>query len=404
MWPPFRLAAVISFSAPGNNKSVCIYRTPVWLWVRLVFFVQKRIAYQPVFGFCSTLMQMKIWTADLNLAHAFKIANEAKTGGRSGNRVFFVQLENKDGVKGIGEASPPKRYAESAETVDAFLKSVDAKHLSFDDIPGSMAYLDTLAAGNYSAKNAINIALVDGVARRAGKAIYDYLGLGFTEKKHVTSFTIGIDNAEMIRKKVLEAEIYPVLKLKVGAPNDRENMKALRDVAPTKTVRVDGNEGWKTKEEALANIEWFAADGHVEFIEQPMPSATSPADLVWLKERSPLPLFADESYHHAKDIAHCAECFHGVNVKLVKTGGITPAYEALQAARKAGMQTMIGCMIESSVLISAAAHLAELTNHLDIDGNLLITNDPYTGPTAERGIVSFASASEKTGLRVTERK
>ena len=116
-----------------------------------------------------------------------------------------------------------------------------------------------------------------------------------------------------------------------------------------------------------------------------------------------MPLYADESCHTVHDIPHCAECYHGVNVKLVKTGGITMAYDTLQAARKAGLKTMIGCMIETSVLISAAAHLAELAEHLDIDGNLLTTNDPFTGATAEQGKVSFAAAVAKTGLRVSAR-
>jgi L-alanine-DL-glutamate epimerase-like enolase superfamily enzyme len=162
---------------------------------------------------------------------------------------------------------------------------------------------------------------------------------------------------------------------------------------------VDANEGWQTKEEALDRIEWLARDGHIQFIEQPMPQTTSPRDLVWLKERSPLPLFADESCHTAFDLAHCAECFHGVNVKLVKAGGLSAGLAALQAARQAGLQTMIGCMIETSVLISAAAHLAELCDFLDVDGNLLITNDPYAGVTAKRGILSFQEAKEAFGLR-----
>ena len=125
--------------------------------------------------------------------------------------------------------------------------------------------------------------------------------------------------------------------------------------------------------------------------------------MIWLKERSPLPLFADESCHTVKDIPRCAECFHGVNVKLVKTGGVSMAHETLQAARQAGLKTMIGCMIETSVLISAAAHLAELADYLDLDGNILITNDPYLGVTAEKGIMSFATTKEKRGLQVTPR-
>ena len=150
-------------------------------------------------------------------------------------------------------------------------------------------------------------------------------------------------------------------------------------------------------------IEWLAQDGHIQFVEQPMPAATPVKDWVWLKQRSPLPIFGDESYHLAKDIAEAAECFHGVNVKLVKTGGISGGFEALQAARKAGLKTMIGCMIETSILISAAAHLAELCDYLDVDGNILITNDPYLGVANANGLLSFAGAPEKFGLRVTPR-
>ena len=338
---------------------------------------------------------------ELQLARTWRIAGGG--GGSNTYSVLFVELLDEKGRSGIGEAASTGRYQQPADVIEAFLKKVDGNKLSFDDIPGSMKYLDTVAAGNDAAKCGVNIALLDGAAKAAGKPIYDYLGLGFTEKKHITSFSIGIDTPDVIRQKVHEAEIYPVLKLKVGSPDDQKNFAALREAAPTKTVRVDANEAWKTKEEALRNIEWLHRDGHVEFIEQPMPAGSDPKDMHWLKVHSPLPIFGDESYHHASDINLAAEVFHGVNVKLVKTGGITGAYDALRAARKAGLKTMIGCMIESSVLISAAAHLAEWTDHLDIDGNLLIKNDPYTGPTAEKGMISFASATEKAGLRVKPR-
>ena len=254
-----------------------------------------------------------------------------------------------------------------------------------------------------SAKCAINIALLDGAAKRARKPIYDFLGLGFRENHHITSFTIGIDKPEMIRKKVLEADGFPVLKVKVGVGEDKANMQALREVAPVKKVRVDANEGWKTKEQSLEMIEWLATDKNIEYVEQPMPASTPAKEWAWLKARSPLPIFADESYHLASDVAQAAECFHGVNVKLVKTGGISAGFEALQAARKAGLKTMIGCMIETSILINAAAHLAELCDYLDVDGNILITNDPYLGVTSEKGILSFSSAPEKFGLRASPR-
>lgn len=334
------------------------------------------------------------------LKHTWTIASGAKSGGGADIVATTLVRLSDGGTVGLGEGPSSNRYKESPDTIQAFLRKVDSSRLSFNDIPDSMDYLEKLAPGNYSAKCAVNVALVDGAARGAGKAVCDFLGLGFSEKKHVTSFTIGIDTPSIIGKKVEEAVDYPVLKLKVGAPGEQENLAALRKVAPKTTIRVDANEGWETKEEALRNLEWLAQDSHIEFVEQPMAAGTPMKDLAWLKERSPLPLFGDESYHQAKDVARCAECYHGVNVKLLKTGGISAAYEALKAARKAGLKTMIGCMIETSVLISAAAHLAELTDYLDIDGSLLTSNDPYSGATAEKGAVSFASATEKTGLRV----
>src|SRR2546421_3296544 len=351
-------------------------------------------------------MKISFRRFDLALAHRWTIARGLEPGGGGGSTAFhivLVEVTDEHGIKGLGEAAPSIRYQENADSTMAFLEHVDAARLSFDDVAGSMKYLDGIVAGNFAPKGAINIALLDGAGRKAPKPIYDLLKIGFREKSHVTSFSIGIDKPEVIRQKVLEAERYPVLKLKVGSPDDKQNLAALREAAPKKAVRVDANEGWKTKEEALKQIEWLAADGHIQFVEQPMPSTADPKDLVWLKSRTPLPIMADESYLSAKDLPHCAECYHAVNVKLVKTGGISQAYEALKAARGAGLKTMIGCMIESSVLISAGAHLAELADYLDLDGNLLITNDLFEGVAAEKGVLSFKNAAEPWGLRVKAR-
>jgi L-alanine-DL-glutamate epimerase-like enolase superfamily enzyme len=346
-------------------------------------------------------MKLNFRRVELQLAHTWTIA---RTSGTNTSNVVIVEVEGPGGVRGIGESAPISRYNESPESVEAFLKKIDPARLSFSDVASSMKYLESLSEHDASAKCAVNIALLDGAARQAGVPLYDFLGLGFTENKHVTSFTIGIDKPDVIRKKVIEAERFPVLKMKVGVPDDVANMKALREISPKKEVRVDANEGWKTKEQALEMIQWLKSDGYIQYIEQPLPASTPPKDWVWLKERSPLMIFADESYHSAKDIPMVAECFHGVNVKLVKAGGVSAGFEALSAARKAGLKTMIGCMIESSVLISAAAHLAELCDYLDLDGNILITNDPYQGVTSEKGILSFRSAPEKVGLRVCPRK
>lgn len=348
-------------------------------------------------------MKLTFRRFDLRLRHTWTVASSLAQGGKDIYPAVFVELRDGDEVIGLGEAAPSNRYHETAETCVEFLSRIDAARLSFDDVQGSMAYVESLAPGNYSPKGAINIALLDGASKRARQPLHDFLGLNFAEGKHVTSFTIGIDSPEMIRRKVLEAEPFPILKLKVGGPNDAENLTAVREIAPAKTIRVDANEAWKTKEEALTRIEWLARDPHIEFIEQPMPATSASADFAWLKERSPMPIMADESYLNANDLSLCADCFHAVNVKLCKTGGITRGYEALAAARQAGLKTMLGCMIESSILTAAGAHLAQLTNWLDLDGNLLITNDPFAGITSERAVMSFANASEKFGLRVRAR-
>jgi L-alanine-DL-glutamate epimerase-like enolase superfamily enzyme len=337
---------------------------------------------------------------ELQLTHPWAIAR-SKAATKA--QVAVVELTGADGTVGLGEAAPTARYKESVDSVESFLKRVDSRGLSFKDVDGSMQYLETMSPRERSAKCALNLALLDGAAKRAKKPVYELLGLGFRENQHVTSFTIGMDTPEMIREKALKAADFPVLKMKVGAAGDKDNLKALREAAPTKPVRVDANEAWKTKEQALEALEWLAADGHIQYVEQPMAASAPAKDWVWLKQRSPLPIFGDESFHLAEDVERAAEWFHGINVKLVKTGGITAGFEALQAARKAGLKTMIGCMIETSILISGAAHLAELCDYLDLDGNILITNDPYLGVTAEKGILSFAAAPEKFGLRVTRR-
>jgi L-Ala-D/L-Glu epimerase len=334
---------------------------------------------------------------DLQLTHPWSIA---RTAGVTTAQVVVVRLEAADGTVGLGEAAPTSRYRESIKSVQTFLHGIDPRGLSFADVHGSMEYLATLSRHDMAAKCALNIALLDGAAKKAGKPLYDHLGLGFREGQHLTSFTIGIDQPEVIRKKVQEASAYPVLKMKMGVPGDKENLQALREVAPDKLLRVDANEGWKTKESALEHIAWLASDGHVQFVEQPLPATAPAKDWIWLKERSPLPIFADESYHLAGDVERVAAWVHGVNVKLVKTGGVSAGFEALKAARAAGLKTMLGCMIETSILISAGAHLAELCDYLDLDGNILITNDPYRGVRCENGVLTFRHALETTGLRV----
>ena len=231
--------------------------------------------------------------------------------------------------------------------------------------------------------------MLDGAARQAGKPLYDFLGLGFRENQHVTSFTIGIDTPEMMHQKTLAAAQYPVLKLKVGAPNDKENMRALREAAPKKWVRVDANEGWTTKEYALEMIEWLAKDGFIQYIEQPMPAVTPIADMAWLKARSPLPLFADESYHTAADAAQCAEGFLRREREAVQDRRREPgATMRCKPRAKPWLKTMLGCMIETgSILISPAK--ARTSRNWRITSTSMAAHpdherDPYHGVTAEK--------------------
>ncbi len=340
---------------------------------------------------------------DLRLTHRWTVASSLASGGKSIYPAVFVELRDADGVVGRGESAPSNRYLETVQTCLDFFARVEAARLSFADLPGSMTYLEALAPKNHSPKGALNLALLDGAAKKARRTLHDFLGLPFAEGQHVTSFTIGLDTPEMIRRKVAEAEAYSILKIKVGGPNDEQNLAAVREIAPQKLLRADANEAWTTKEEALRRLEWLARDPNIEFVEQPMPASQPVADFIWLKERSPLPIVADESYLSAADLGRCADCFHGVNVKLCKTGGVTRGFEALSAARRAGLKTMLGCMIESSILTSAGAHLAALTDWLDLDGNLLITNDPFAGVTSDGGRLSFAPAAEPFGLRVLPR-
>ena len=214
-------------------------------------------------------MKINARACELKLANPWKIASRQGSGT---HRTVIVELTDTDGVVAIGEAAPSALYGESVDSVLPVLAKLDASKLSFRDVAGSMANLEKIPGLPFAIKCALNIALLDGAAKHAGKALHDFLGLGFREHHHVTSFSIGIDAPDIIRKKVLEAAQYPVIKLKVGDPRDRENFAALRSAAPDKPVRVDANEGWKTKEDALRMLEWLVAtDKKIQFIEQPMP-------------------------------------------------------------------------------------------------------------------------------------
>jgi L-alanine-DL-glutamate epimerase-like enolase superfamily enzyme len=288
-----------------------------------------------------------------------------------------------DGVTGHGEGAPIVRYQEDAESARQALESVRALLTAGDpwQFQKLLAEVFRRVKGQYAAKAALDIALMDWVGQKLGVPLYRYFGLD-PQDAPITTFSIGIDTPEITRQKVREAESFPVLKIKVGLDTDEATMAAVRS-ATSKPLRVDANEGWKNKEEAVRKISWLETQG-VEFVEQPMPAAML-EEMRWVHERVHIPVIADEACLHPSDIPKLVGAYDGVNVKLDKCGGILEAFRMIQMARALGLKTMLGCMISSSISVTAAAHLSPLADYADLDGNLLIANDPYSGVQVRKG-------------------
>ncbi len=301
----------------------------------------------------------------------------------SENRDTLQVHVTRDGVTGIGEGAPIVRYQESAQTAQQAVESVRGlvEQADFWEFEKLMAEVFRRVPGQFAAKAGLDIALMDWIGQKLGVPLYRYFGLD-PQDAPITTFSIGIDTPEITRQKVREAAPYPVLKIKVGLDTDEATIAAVRSVID-KPLRVDANEGWKDKEEAVRKINWLATQG-VEFVEQPMP-ASMLEETRWIHERVHIPLIADEACVRPADIPHLQGIFDGVNIKLDKSGGMMEAYRMIQIARALGFKTMLGCMISSSVSVTAAAHLSPLVDYADLDGNLLIANDPYRGVEVKNG-------------------
>lgn len=289
----------------------------------------------------------------------------------------------RDGLVGYGEGAPIVRYNETPQSAKYAVEIVrglleQADPAQFAKI---MAQVFTKIEGQYAAKAAIDIALMDWNGQKLGVPLYRYFGLD-PKDAPITTFSIGIDNPETTKAKVEEAAQFPVLKIKVGLDSDEATLAAVRAVTK-KPLRVDANEGWTDKETAVRKINWLETQG-VEFVEQPMP-ADRIEDTRWVRSRVHIPIIADESCLHAQDIPKVKDAFDGINVKLDKAGGILEACRMIQIAKSFGMKTMLGCMVSSSCSVTAAAHLSPLVDYADLDGNLLIANDPYIGVTVKDG-------------------
>ncbi len=314
----------------------------------------------------------------LNLQHTW-----TTTMSSSQYRDTLHTAYTRDGITGHGEGAPIVRYHEDAAGAQKAADSLRDLLLSSDPMQFAkiMAEVFHRVPGEWAGKAAIDIALMDWVGQKLKIPLYSYFGLDPADTP-LTTFSIGIDTPEITKQKTREADDFPILKVKVGLSTDEPTIEAVRSVTK-KPLRVDANEGWTDKEEAVRKINWLEKMG-VEFIEQPMP-AEMIEETRWVRSRVHIPVIADEACQRASDIPKLRDAFDGVNVKLDKSGGMLEAYRMIQIAKALGMKTMLGCMVSSSVSVTAAAHLSPLVDYADLDGNLLISNDPFHGVRVEKG-------------------
>lgn len=330
---------------------------------------------------------------ELQLRHTFTVSSYS----RKTTPDVQVKLEY-EGFTGYGEASMPPYLGQSVETVCAFLGKVDLAQ--FNDpfqLENILAYVDSLSPGDSAAKAAIDIALHDLVGKLLGQPWWRLWGLD-PARTPDTTFTIGIDTPDVVRQKTREcADRFNILKVKVGLDNDKEMISTIREVTDL-PLAVDANQGWKDREQALDEIHWLKENG-VVMVEQPMAKERLD-DNAWITERSPLPIFADEAIQRLTDIPSIKGAYHGINIKLMKCTGMREAWKMLNYARAEGMKVMVGCMTETSCAVSAAAQLSPAVDFADLDGNLLITNDLYTGMEVVNGKITL---SDRPGIGVVSR-
>jgi len=326
-------------------------------------------------------MKLSFRPYELQLNHTFTVAGNS----RNTTPVVLTEIEY-EGVSAYGEASMPPYLGESQESVIKFLNKVDLEQFRdpfmLDDI---LAYVDSLDEGNPAAKACLDIALHDLIGKLVDQPLYRLWGIN-PDNTPMTSFTIGMDTAEVVKEKTIEAERFKVLKVKLGGGNDREMINTVRSVTDV-PIYVDVNQGWKDKHEALDMVHWLNEQG-VEFVEQPLPK-TAMDDLAWLTEHSPLPIIADEAFQRLADVAAFKGVYSGINIKLMKSTGLREAHKMITVARALDMKVMMGCMTETSCAVSAAAQLSPLVDWADLDGNLLIGNDLYEGMLVVDGKVTL---------------
>ena len=333
--------------------------------------------------------QVRFRPFTLEMRHVFTVASFSRTT----TPVVLTELTY-DGITGYGEASMPPYLGESQESVTRFLNKIDLSHF---DSPFQteeiLTYIDQVEDKNTAAKAAVDIALHDLLGKIMNQPFYKVWGLN-PERIPPTSFTIGIDTEEMIRKKVAEASQFKILKVKLGLETDKMIIDTIRSMTDV-PLCADVNQGWKDRSEALDMAEWLASK-NVVFLEQPMPKEQID-DNAWLTEHSPIPTIADEGCQRLRDVPALKGVYAGINIKLMKCTGMREAKRMAELARSLDMKVMLGCMTETSCAISAAAQLAPLVDWADLDGALLIANDIYDGMVVEDGLCKL---NDRPGIGV----
>ncbi len=331
---------------------------------------------------------------EVHTKHPFRISR----GVRTKDTVVWLRLEL-EGIEGWGEADPSPYYGETADTVDDALETLRPRLEAVEDpfdLEAIERDLRALLPGNGSAHAAVSAALYDWIGKSLGQPLWRLWGLD-PATAPPSSFTIGIDEPEVMAEKVREATEYAILKVKVGTGDDEAMLRAVRDAAPEVVLRVDANAAW-TPSEALEGIAMLRDFG-VEFVEQPVPPDDRDG-LASVHARSALPIIADESCLVASDIPGLADRVDGINIKLAKCGGPREALRMIHTARACGLKVMLGCMLETTLGIAASAHLAPLVDYADLDGAELLKDDPFSGPHLEGGRIVLG---DDPGLGVMER-
>jgi len=334
-------------------------------------------------------MKLRFRPYTLELKHVFTLANSSRTT----TPVVLTEIEY-DGVVGYGEASMPPYLGESHDTATAFLAKVDlSKYENPFELETILRDIDAVAPGNSAAKASVDIALHDLIGRLMGQPWYNIWGFNKSATPY-TSFTIGIDTADVVRQKTKEAAEFKVLKVKLGRDTDKMMIETIRSITD-RPITTDVNQGWKDRQFALDMAHWLKEKG-VLFIEQPMPKEQVD-DLAWLTEHSPLPILGDEGVQRLSDVKKAVGVYSGINIKLMKCTGMREAHKMVVLARSLGLKVMLGCMTETSCGISAASHLSPMVDYADLDGALLISNDVFDGTKVIDGKVTL---TDRPGIGV----